>query len=721
MKGKEKTKKEKRARKRESTGKKGGFKDAKLVTKLCIISGVVLFVCMMSSNLFSASRMANEMNQEIDKQFNMLCDQNILKIESVFTECAEIANTINHEMAVVFDTRAAGLAGEADQVSAVTGEAITREQKNAENIILNTIWAGLEGHANLEGIGVFFEPYTFSPAIQHYGPYGVKADISNGYIENFTYDRYETRPYYTEAKDGNMSFMDAYVDTNGTLMFSAGYPIMYQGQFKGIVLLDITADIFSMLDETDEEYPSMYIDLIRSNQNVLYSTKQDTITMNLKDLMDSDSYSALTANMSGTSRFHVATNNNGDEFMHYAAPIEIGGERWWVMTSLLQDEYTAAVDSIRLTTNILSFVTIALVIILIAFVLRKMLKPLEEIEAAANAMADGSLNVKINYESGDEVGSVAHSMRAMMKRTNAVIQDLIGILDELANENFRVEMTNKDLYIGDYAPMVPAVEGIIAKLSHALINIKIAADQVGHGAEQVASAAQDLSQGSTEQAATVQELSRSMEQISDETKVTANKAEQANDISNRMGSEVIRSNEKMREMSEAMMDITNKSNEIEKIIKTIDDIAFQTNILALNAAVEAARAGSAGKGFAVVADEVRNLAQKSAEAAKNTTVLIEGTIQSVANGGRLTEETAEALQMVADNVNQVARLIHEISVASNEQAESISRTTNGIEQISAVIQTNSATAEECAATSEELSGQVAIMNNMVSRFKLKDR
>ncbi len=320
-------------------------------------------------------------------------------------------------------------------------------------------------------------------------------------------------------------------------------------------------------------------------------------------------------------------------------PIQVGNETWWLVTSLPSQEYFASITSVERTSNVFSVLTVLVAIVLIIVILKRMLKPLEETEGAATAMAGGFLHVNVTYESGDE---------------------------------------------------------------------------------QVAAAAQDLSQGSTEQAATVQDLSRSMEQISNETKHTAQMAEQANSISGLMGDEVVRSKQKMQEMSEAMKDITSKSNEIEKIIKTIDDIAFQTNILALNAAVEAVRAGFAGKGFAVVVDEVRNLAQKSAEAAKNTMALIEGTIRSVANGGRLTEETAGALQEVAENVERVTKLIHEISVASAEQSESIISTTNGIEQISAVIQTNSATAEECAETSEELSSQVSIMNGLVSRFKLKE-
>jgi methyl-accepting chemotaxis protein len=260
----------------------------------------------------------------------------------------------------------------------------------------------------------------------------------------------------------------------------------------------------------------------------------------------------------------------------------------------------------------------------------------------------------------------------------------------------------------------------VRKLNDALRDIKVSAEQVNTSAGQVAGGAHALSQGSTEQASTVEELSAAMDEISNETKVTAQKSGEANNVAELMRTEVIKSNTKMDEMSEAMQDITNKSNEIEKIIKTIDDIAFQTNILALNAAVEAARAGAAGKGFAVVADEVRNLAQKSAEAAKNTTTLIEGTIESVANGGRITEETAEALQIVASNVGKVTGLIGEITKASNEQAERISQITNGIEQISSVIQTNSATAEESAAASEELSAQATMMYDLISRFQLQE-
>lgn len=711
---------EKREKREKRSGEKINWREMKLSSKLSAICAIVLLVCMVTSNIISVIRVSGKMNGAVDAYFNQLCDINTVKIRSVLEECETISETITFALTDMYNSQSAGSAGDAVYTSSVCGEPLTREQKDVENEILNAIWAALNGNDTLDGVGVLFDLYAFSPSIGNYAPYCLKTDISNRSIENFPYETYREREYYTGAKDGEVSFMDAYIDTSGTLMYSLGYPIMYKGTFKGVVLLDIRSDLFSMLDETDETYPSMYIDLIRENHNIIYSTRTDTIGKNLRDLVSPSSYSQLADSMKSGARFSTTTKEDDGKYVRYAASGKVGRETWYVMTSLLRSEYKAAVDNIFYTTMLLSAATILITILLIYTVLKKMLKPLEQIKAAANSMANGDLQVEITNESKDEIGSVAASMGVMTRRTRRVIQDLSVILGQLADGNFQVEMTSKEIYVGDFRPLIVAIEGIVEKLNESLTNLRTASEQVNVGADQVASASQGLSQGATEQASTVQELFASMEEVSNETKRTAEKAGRANEIANIMGTEVVKSNGKMAEMSEAMRDITNKSGEIEKIIKTIDDIAFQTNILALNAAVEAARAGSAGKGFAVVADEVRNLAQKSAEAAKNTAHLIEGTIQSVANGGRITEETAKELKIVADNVSQVSQLVQEISVASNAQADSIAQVTSGIEQISSVVQANSATAEETAATSEELSGQANEMNGMIARFKLHD-
>ncbi|MBR3993196.1 MAG: methyl-accepting chemotaxis protein, partial [Anaerotignum sp.] len=339
--------------------------------------------------------------------------------------------------------------------------------------------------------------------------------------------------------------MDAYVDTNGTLMYSIGVPIQYNGQFKGIVLLDIRSDIFSMLNTVDENYPSMYIDLVRENHNIIYSTHTDTIGSSLKELVADKAYTELARQFGGTAAFYTETKEADGKYVHYASPIQVGSEQWWVKTSLPENEYNATVTSIRMISLALAVVSVAVICALVMAVLRKMLNPLTELEKAANDMAAGSLHVNLDYESEDEIGSLAACMRTMMERVRNIIDDLRYTLNEMANENFAVEIKNKAMYVGDYQPLSVAVEDITEKLNHALINIKVASEQVNSGADQVASAAQALSQGATEQASTVEELSAAMEEISNETKLTAQKSGEANEVADLMRTEVMKSNNKM--------------------------------------------------------------------------------------------------------------------------------------------------------------------------------
>lgn len=372
---------------------------------------------------------------------------------------------------------------------------------------------------------------------------------------------------------------------------------------------------------------------------------------------------------------------------------------------------------------IISIVLVAVVVVLCMLVAmavaRSIHKPVEEIKNAAVKMAHGDLDIQLEYRSQDELGVLSDQMEELVRKLKAIIDDENAFLAKLAASDYTVESVCPGEYTGGFYPLLVSFNKIADKMNENFSQIGTSAEQVSNGADQVANGAQALAQGSTEQASSVEELSASIASISQQVNTNAEVARTASLKANEVGEGMQVSNKKMEEMMEAMTDISGSSREIGKIIKTIEDIAFQTNILALNAAVEAARAGAAGKGFAVVANEVRNLASKSAEASQNTSALIERSIKAVENGTRIADETAQALLQAVEGAKEATRIINQISEASEHQASAINQVTIGIEQISSVVQSNSATSEQSAAASEELSSQAQVLKRLVSTVRLR--
>lgn len=405
----------------------------------------------------------------------------------------------------------------------------------------------------------------------------------------------------------------------------------------------------------------------------------------------------------------------------YINIVEIPDSRWIAVSYVPEAEVLSDVNILARTTIFIAVAALILLTILIILLIRAtVVRPVKKIDHVARRIADGELDESIDYHSRDEFGMLALNFNKTVSRLRSYVEyinEISRVLNEIANGKLDFELTHD--YVGEFYKIKDALNHISDSLNDTLGRINQAAEQVSSGSEQVSMGAQALSEGATEQASSIEELAATINEISQQIRTNAQHAEEASSQANNMGREMEESNQKMSRMVKAMGDIRNSSNEIGKIIKTIEDIAFQTNILALNAAVEAARAGAAGKGFAVVADEVRNLANKSSEASKDTARLIAGSLVAVEGGAEIADSTAKALMEAAEGAKTVTVTIDKISAASKEQADSILQVTQGIDQISSVVQTNSATSEESAAASEELSGQAQQLKELTGRFKLK--
>lgn len=361
-------------------------------------------------------------------------------------------------------------------------------------------------------------------------------------------------------------------------------------------------------------------------------------------------------------------------------------------------------------------VQIILMLIISSSLTKSIVEPISELDLVAKEMAKGNLKQHIQYHSKDAVGALADSLRSMITALSAYVTDIDRAMGEMANGNFDIKPSQP--FIGDFKNIEDSITKFIINMSGNINNIQRASVVVDSAAEQVSSSSQNLARGSTEQASSIEELAAAITEISSSVEENAASTSAANDQSLVAMREFMASDIRMKNLVTAMEEINQSSGEINKIIKTIDDIAFQTNILALNAAVEAARAGSAGKGFAVVADEVRNLASKSADAAKNTTSLIESSIKAVENGSKIAQETAQSLGGVLEGAKRITELVEKISVTTKNQADASKQIMQNVDNISQVVQYNAATAEESAAASEELSSQSQMLKSITAKFQL---
>ena len=528
------------------------------------------------------------------------------------------------------------------------------------------------------------------------------------------------REYYLKAKsEGDIVMCAPYLSSVGNILVVPMSAPIYNasGKMTGVAALDfkLTA-LDATLSQFDSTEGDFFIVMSEDGQVIHNSYTGDFAPENI---YDSGIDQKLLDILGTQSTERIEFTMPDGELVHCTANV-VGDWGWFVVTGMTDDLYMqeATAQGVQL---LAIFVAILILVLLLTLFICNLsvVKPIHKLAGVATEMANGNLNIEFEVKENNEIGMLGDALKEsidQIKNYSAYIDEIAAVLGQISQGNLAFQL--KYDFSGEFAKVKTALEQTAYMLNDSLSAIQTAAEQVDAGSSQVADGSQALSQGATEQASSTEELAATVMEINDNVHRAGEYAGDARTKTDEASRMMLECNEQMNSLVGAMDEISKTSEEIGKIIKTIDDIAFQTNILALNAAVEAARAGAAGKGFAVVADEVRNLAAKSAEAAKNTTELIENSVRAVANGAKLADGTASQLNAAADHIQTVTEMVNQIAQASQEQSASIQQVSVGLDQISAVVQNNSATAEESAAASEELSSQAAVMKDLVGKFKL---
>jgi methyl-accepting chemotaxis protein len=603
---------------------------------------------------------------------------------------------------LIYDTAHRSLAKSLKETSELVSEKITQQLKEY-SIIAESIGLYEKGNTERGGnIGIFL---TISSS-----QYGLnKIDIiSEDGTSMVSKKSYKDNNTYQKAKEGTPFLSDPIVG-NDSVSFQYAYPF---GDL--VIMLEIPYSVFESI-MTEAKLGSTGSTYILDSSGAKMTADGYNMEDVKKNSGKSPELATLEADMiAGGSGFRFYKDGGVKKIGSFAPIKDTNG--WSVNVTALQSEFMSGIKVSVLSAAVLGILSLLVSVFAVVKITNRITRPIHHVVESLNRFSEGDLNMKLIIKREDEIGRISHSINEMAAKYKEIIEDISRYLYQISKGNLSVQSACE--YPGEFNSIRSSMESISVALSSTLRKVQISAHAVNNGAGQVSDASQALASGSQEQAASVEELSASIQAVYQQAEKNVEHVRMASTYARQSGIKVGMGNEYMESLKEAIEDISTSSGKISNITKMIEDIAFQTNLLALNAAVEAARAGSAGSGFAVVAGEVRNLAVKSAEAAKQTSGLIEHSAKAVLEGKRLTLETGRVLEEIAKQAGQMETSMKAVEVSSMDQVQAIERINGGLSQVSAVIQANASTAEESSAAGEELEGQAQMLYGEVDRFCL---